>query len=544
MRAGSGGFSQEAQQLIVAGVVRARFGDQLQIIPATPGASVRQLLEDTELRMRTACNGNGSCGLCRVRILSGPVSTPTSEEKLNLGPALIEAGLRLACQVMPLGEVEIEVVELAPRSAWRPIAPEALCSPARPSVTGASGSTRISRIAIDVGTTNLGLAFWADESRGRLAARRGLNPQSRFGSDVVTRLQAARDPVVARDLAHAVELAVAEALREMVVSDRVEVAARPTVVAVGNTAMLSLLHGSQGSLLDPESWAVPATWLSQRQLNWRLGAGCEAVVHLVQPLAGFVGSDLLAAVLAANLLQGDVPALLLDFGTNTEIALWDGKTLWVTSAAGGPAFEGSGVRCAVPADTGAISRVRAGTPLHFEVMGGGQPTGVCGSGLVDWVACLRQACVLSSRGNLVDGAAEGALSLGGKGSAIILYKRDIDVFQRAKAAIAAGVQLLARRADAACQDLRRIVTTGLFGRSLDVANAQAIGLLPAIAPERVQTYDNLALAGCEMVLTSCEGARAVEAVRGRARLLNLGQCAEFEDLFVQSLFLAPMGVEP
>ena len=544
MRAGSRGFSQEAQQLTVAVVVRARFGEQLQIIQATPGASVRQVLEDTDLRVRTGCNGNGSCGLCRVRVLSGPVSTPTSEEKLNLDPALVEAGLRLSCQVVPLGEVEIEVVDLAPRSAWRPIAPAALCSPARPAVTAASGPARISRIAIDVGTTNLGLAFWGEESRGRLAVRRGLNPQSRFGSDVVTRLQAARDPVVARDLAHAVELAVAEALREMVVSDGFEVAARPTVVAVGNTAMLSLLHGSQGRLLDPESWAGPATWLSEKQLHWRLSAGCEAAVHVVQPLAGFVGSDLLAAVLAANLLQGEVPALLLDFGTNTEIALWDGETLWVTSAAGGPAFEGSGVRCAVPADTGAISRVRAGTPLHFEVMGGGQPTGVCGSGLVDWVACLCQTGMLSSRGNLVDGAAEEALSLGGKGSEIILCKRDVDVFQRAKAAIAAGVQLLARRAGVDCQGLRRIVTTGLFGRSLDVANAQAIGLLPAITPEWVETYDNLALAGCEIVLTSSEGARAVEAVRGRARLMNLGQCAEFEELFVQSLFLAPMGVEP
>jgi uncharacterized 2Fe-2S/4Fe-4S cluster protein (DUF4445 family) len=544
VRAGSRGFSKEAQHLTVAVVVRAHFGDQLQIIQATPGASVRQVLEDTDLRVRTGCNGNGSCGLCRVRILSGPVSPPTSEEKLNLDSALVEAGLRLSCQVVPLGDVEVEVVDLAPRSAWRPIAPEALRSPARPGVTGVSGPARISRIAIDVGTTNIGLAFWGEESRGRLAARRGLNPQSRFGSDVVTRLQAAHDPVVARDLAHAVELAVAEALREMVVSDGFEVAARPTVVAVGNTAMLSLLHGSQGRLLDPESWAGPATWLSEKQLHWRLGAGCEAVVQVVQPLAGFVGSDLLAAVLAANLLQGEVPALLLDFGTNTEIALWDGETLWVTSAAGGPAFEGSGVRCAVPADTGAISRVRAGTPLHFEVMGGGPPTGVCGSGLVDWVACLRRTGLLSSRGNLVDGAAEEALSLGGKGSEIILCKRDVDVFQRAKAAIAAGVQLLARRAGVECQNLRRIVTTGLFGRSLDVTNAQAIGLLPSIAPQRVETYDNLALAGCEIVLTSPEGARAVEAVRGRARLMNLGQCAEFEDLFVQSLFLAPVGVEP
>jgi uncharacterized 2Fe-2S/4Fe-4S cluster protein (DUF4445 family) len=145
---------------------------------------------------------------------------------------------------------------------------------------------------------------------------------------------------------------------------------------------------------------------------------------------------------------------------------------------------------------------------------------------------------------LFTGGAEGAPPLGGEGSEILLLKRDVDVFQRAKAAIGAGVQVLARRAGVACRDLRRIVTTGLFGRSLEVNNAQAIGLLPPGAPERVEPYDNLALAGCEIVLMSAEGSRAVEALRGRARLLNLAQCAEFEDLFVESLFLSPMGHPP
>ena len=528
----------------MAATVRARCGDQLRTVQAAPDATLRQVLENTDLRVRTGCNGNGSCGLCRVQIVSGEVSPPTSEEMLTLGLPLVQAGLRLACQVVPLGDVDLEVVNPAPRSAWHPISPEALCSPARPAVVPTTGSGRISRIAIDVGTTNLCLTLWDGEERGRLAARRGLNPQASLGSDVVTRLQAACAPAVARDLARAVELAVAEELHDLVVSDGFVVAARPTIVAVGNTAMLSLLQGSQGGLLDPESWAGPATWLSGRPLRWHFGAGCEAAVHLVQPLGGFVGSDLLAAALAANLVKGESPALLLDFGTNTEIALWDGTILWVTSAAGGPAFEGSGMGCAVPAEPGALVRVRAGTPLHFEVMGGGEPKGVCGSGLVDWVACLRQAGTLSSRGNLVDGAGEEALSLGGKGSQILLCKRDVDVFQRAKAAISAGVHLLGQRAGIAGQDLRRIVTTGLFGRALDVVNAQAIGLLPATAPTRVETYDNLALAGCEIVLTSTDGARAVETLRASARLLNLGQCAEFEELFVQGLFLAPMEGQP
>jgi len=515
-------------------VVRAQFHDQVQTVQATPGATLSQALQDSGLRVRTGCSGNGACGLCRVRVVTGWVSPATPEESLTLGSALTEASVRLACQVIPLGDVEIEVLNIAPGCAWRPIVPEVLCSPARPTVTPAIVSAPISRIAIDVGTTNIGLALWSEE--GRVTARRGLNPQASFGADVVTRLQAARDPVAARSQAHAIELAVRGALQDVCV------AAGPRIVAVGNTAMLSLLQGSQGGLLDPESWAAPATWLAEKPLHWHLGVDREAVVNLIQPLAGFVGSDLLAAALAANLLQGESPALLLDFGTNTEIALWDGDVLWVTSAAGGPAFEGSGVRCAVPADTGAIFRVHAGTPLHFEVMGGGEPAGVCGSGLVDWVACLRQAGMLSSRGNLIDGDSAGAL--GTKGSEIRLCKHDVDIFQRAKAAIGAGVQLLARRAGVAWLDLRRIVTTGLFGRSLDVANAQAIGLLPAITPARVETYDNLALAGCEIVLTSNQGMRAIEVLRGRARLLNLAQCPEFEDLFVQGLFLAPMGVAP
>ena len=400
--------------------------------------------------------------------------------------------------------------------------------------------TRISRIALDVGTTNLCVAFWGEAGSRRLAARRGPNPQSNFGADVVTRLQAARDPAVARCLAGAVEFAVAEELRQMAESEGLALTSRPTLLAVGNTAMLHLLRGSHGGLLDPGTWAGPAAWPSGSQVCWQLGAGHETAVNLVKPLGGFVGSDLIAAVLAAGLREGKFPALLLDFGTNTEIALWDGKCLWVTSAAGGPAFEASGMACAVPADSGAIFRVRAGTPLGFEVMGGGAPKGVCGSGLVDWIACLRRTGILSNRGKFLHGNDAGAPPLGGEGSGIFLSKRDVDVFQRGKAAIGAGVQLLARRAGIVCRDLRRIVTTGLFGRSLDVENAQAIGLLPPIAPECVETHDNLALVGCEMMLMSGQG--AAEALRERVRLLNLAQCEDFEELFMQELFLVPMGV--
>jgi uncharacterized 2Fe-2S/4Fe-4S cluster protein (DUF4445 family) len=305
--------------------------------------------------------------------------------------------------------------------------------------------------------------------------------------------------------------------------------------------MLGLLQGECHALLDPSNWAAPAASTLQEHLRWE-SAGVVADVNMVLPLAGFVGSDLLADVIAADLTGGAWPALLVDFGTNSEIALWDGQALWATSAAGGPAFEASGMQCALPGDPGSIFRVRQqDRSLSFEVIGGGQPKGVCGTGLVDWVACLLRAGALSAKGNLVSGDAGRGLSLGDESTGLVLSKRDVDRFQRAKAAIGAGVTVLCERAGVAPAQLQRVVTTGTFGRFLEIANAQAIGLLPPVPVERVETYDNLALSGCERLLLSPESTSALAAVRSRARLLNLAVCPEFEARFVDNLFLAPMG---
>jgi ferredoxin len=216
-------------------MVRARGADKSCAIEAALGANLRQALEGTPLRVRTGCNSNGSCGLCRIRILSGPVSPPTEEERLNLGPSLVEDGVRLACQTLPLDDVELEVVNLAPSSAWRTIPSESLGGlvTSRPSRSPESGSpAQISRIALDIGTTNICLGLWGEADSRRLAARRGPNPQSNFGADVVTRLQAAHDPAVAQYLAGAVESAVAEVLRWVAKSEGLTFSAYPTILAV------------------------------------------------------------------------------------------------------------------------------------------------------------------------------------------------------------------------------------------------------------------------------------------------------------------------
>ena len=204
-------------------------------------------------------------------------------------------------------------------------------------------------------------------------------------------------------------------------------------------------------------------------------------MEVIPPCAGFVGSDLLAGVLATRLT--DQPGgLLIDFGTNSEMALWDGRTLWITSAAGGPAFETSQVQCGMAAEAGAIYRVDRqpdAAELQFRVIGEGQAKGLCGSGLIDLIACLRSTGKLTATGRFATDAKEGFV-IRRENPTIRLSLSDVDMFQRAKGAIGAGIKTLLATAKIKAAELRRICVGGVFGRYLNCRHAQAIGLLPTL----------------------------------------------------------------
>jgi uncharacterized 2Fe-2S/4Fe-4S cluster protein (DUF4445 family) len=273
-------------------------------------------------------------------------------------------------------------------------------------------------------------------------------------------------------------------------------------------------------------------------------------------LAGFVGSDLLAGVLNTHLTEEGAGGLFIDFGTNSEMALWDGRVLRVTSAAGGPAFEGSGIGCGAPADPGAIYRVNfrrvnfrranfrrvssRNEVLDFSVISDGPPRGLCGSGLVDLIAGLVRSGLLTSKGRFApDVAREGFVIARGE-RAMVLTKRDVDLFQQAKAAIGTGIQVLLTQASMGYDDLRRIYVGGFFGRFLDVVHAQQIGLLPVIPPERVDLCGNTALAGCAEALLSPVAIQRLKDLRDRTQIVNLSRWLDFDDLFFTNLFLRPM----
>ena len=513
-----------------------------------PGPSVRDILDATNFRVRSGCRGIGACGLCRVRVAGSEAGEPTQNERLHLTLVQLSQGMRLACQVFPHHDMQVEILNPAPPSNWKSspdtALPHILHEKAEEGRWLPPGVKHPCGVAVDLGTTHLCLSLF-DLAKGLwLSDRWGRNPQQNFGADIVTRLTAAAESLdAAREMSRLAVTAIGDALLDIATREGIDLRRIVNVTVVGNTAMLALLSGRNfGLLLQPDYWTRPvdctpletSDWVAE----WEIAPVAE--VDVVAPLAGFVGSDLLAGLVSTRFTEGVAPALFIDFGTNSEIALWSGEALWVTSSAGGPAFEGSGISCGAPAETGAIFRVRldAAGGLACQIIGDDHAKGLCGSGLVDLVACLLGSGRLTRTGKFAGGETGYAFSAGG--TELTLSKGDVDVIMRAKAAIGVGIRALCGHAGVGMKDLRRVCVGGAFGRHLDVVSAQAIGLLPPVPPEMVELAGNTALAGCCDIMLSSLAAERLKELRSRARLVNLVHYPDFDREFLENLYLQPM----
>ncbi len=377
-----------------------------RIISFEPGKTLKQILEGADLQIRAGCNGTGACGLCKIRIEDGQAGEPTTNERVYLEPDQLELGVRLACQVVPQKDLRASMLEPIRPSSWRCLH-SAASKDTMPLLTPENSLPQKDKksygIAMDIGTTHLRLSLFEMDSGRWLCGRIGLNPQINSGLDVMTRLiMAGESPQQAENMRLQVLEAIGEALQHMSVREGIVLKQVVRVNLVGNTAMLTLLTGQNyEKLLTPAHWMRFIDCQPGDVKEWvdLWGLHPEARIDVMPPLAGFVGSDLLAAAMSTGLFESRPGSLLIDFGTNSEIALWDGKTLWVTSAAGGPAFEGSGISCGIPAEPGAIFEVNVGAEtVDVSVINGMEPRGICGSGLVDLIAGLLRVKKINRRG--------------------------------------------------------------------------------------------------------------------------------------------------
>lgn len=502
------------------------------------GKSIKQLLDATDARVRSACNGIGACGLCKIRVLSQEIFKPSQADEIHLDKEEIEKGVRLACQHYPSQDISIEVMAPAPKSQWHSdVISDYVCDF---EIIKSEGC----RLAIDIGTTHLGIAF-VDSNGVFIADRTGVNPQAFAGADILSRIvSAVNDKESADSMWDMLISALAEGVKDITKREGMSHRKITSCDIVGNSAMIAMLcRHNYHLLLDPAYWMAPIETNISDENRAKIASNLKAdSVTIWPPLAGFVGSDVVAGIVSVGLLKREKPSMLIDFGTNSEIALWDGKKLWLTSAAGGPAFEASGGGCSIPAGRGAIFRAsKEKGEWRFETLGDSKPEGVCGSGLVDLIAELVAENEITPLGTFKDASLQlWRFPIKDKDIEFFLSKKDIDLFARAKAAISVGVVALCEAADVEISDIDALYIGGDFGKHLDIKNAMNIGLIPQIATHKVKTLGNTALLGCLDLALSKEARDEFWVVKKIGSVTNLASYQAFDDVYMQNLYLRAM----
>jgi len=380
-------------------------------------------------------------------------------------------------------------------------------------------------IAVDLGTTTV-VAQLVDLSSAKvLAVETMMNPQTRFGADLISRIQACLD-------GHSVELtriirsAIGTMIELMLKKHDIEL---QKVVLVGNTVMQLLFSNCNVSPLSAYPFHTDNLGLKTfdpSELGWKFQI--RGKVQFYPSIGSFVGSDILAGIAATGLHLKENFTALIDLGTNGEIVIGNKYQIVCASTAAGPAFEGSNISIGMRAVTGAISSLKLDKgKIKACVIGKTSPKGICGSALIDAIAIFRKLELIGMFGEINSGESE--ILLCGK---INLTQKDINEFQLAKAAIAAGLVILANKLSLQVSDIEEIYIAGGFGSYISIDNVVATGMIE-LPGEKIHKMGNTALIGAKMFLFS--GQAISDEILSIIRHVNLESNPDFQDIYVDKM---------
>ena len=473
------------------------------------------------LMLALPCGGHGKCGKCKVKA-TGALSPLSESERNALTPAEIEAGIRLACHTTVAGDCTVSIIDTSQ-------AQNKILTDAQGKLSVASPAFALYGAAIDIGTTTLAAKLF--DTKGTCLAEYGcMNPQAMWGADVISRIEASMNGD-AEQMADAICLAIDEILVSLAKTSKLDVKLIDAVVLTGNTAMLHLLTKTSTEPLSHAPFDAKKLFgesLAADELGLK-ALRSDAEIYLPSCISAFVGADMVCALLASGICERGDTALLADIGTNGEMGLWHDGRLTVCSTAAGPAFEGVGISMGMSGATGAVDRVAVEADgLKAHVIDEVTPRGICGSGLVDAVACLLKTEALDETGYLEEDPATIA-------DPVVLTQQDIRMVQLAKSAICAGLCTLLQNADTTTEQVSALYIAGGFGSYLNMKSAGEIGLIPSNLTDRVQVIGNAALTGASMLLLNCELRRTAALLAQNATVSDLASSPIFSELYMNGM---------
>jgi uncharacterized 2Fe-2S/4Fe-4S cluster protein (DUF4445 family) len=548
--------------------------------PARPadGRTLFDRADDLKLQVPTSCRRTGRCRECIVEVGEGGerLSAPTEAE------AFLRPPFRLACQAEvddDAEQVEFSIVRRRLRIVTPE--PEPRTAPIDPVVTVEGGfvhwgGERIEEprqgvygIALDVGTTTVALELVDLRGGETLEVVALENPQRFGGSDVMNRISFDSGPGNG-ELRHSLRKALNYELRELYARRGIDRREVYEIVVVGNSTMRDLFFGLDVAPIGERPYKSvtelgvlagerDSTELIARAHELGLWANPQARVWGAPLIAGPVGADVAADLLAASCARaparpapersatlaetGERVTMLVDVGTNTEVVLAGRGRILAASCPAGPAFEGGLVTYGMQAGEGAVESVRIepGGSFAYETIGTDEPRGLCGSGLIDLLAELRRAELMTPKGVFPDRARELMIV---PETGITLSRADASALAQAKAANTVGQHILLRELGVSPAEVDRLYLAGGFARYVDVQNAIEIGFLAPVAPERVVKLGNASLRGARELLLSGSARKRLEPLIRRIEHVELEVTPDFFELFVDGCQFKPLPADP
>ena len=515
------------------------------------GKTIMAVAADHSVNVRSDCGGQGLCGKCLVKIFPSDHASPPSDNEIRLlSPECIIKGGRLACETEIRGDTSVSVSESAldSREAIGKTLGGTVPAENRKNIQSSESKGTSLGIAMDLGTTTLALYLCDLRSATILTTISEANPQRRYGEDVISRIAYTNENSDGVEVLNGLLVEVINAMiNQSLINtghNRNEI---EKITVVGNTTMQHLFVGLHPGKLGTLPY-MPESCQSQihQAGDLRLSVNRKCLVYVFPVISGFVGGDTVAVILSEAPYRKNEIFLILDIGTNGEIVLGNRESIWVTSCATGPALEGAHIECGMRASSGAIEKIFI-DPVSYQVdytMIGDdstmQPRGLCGSAIVDAVAEMLKAGLISPSGRLCEGlpgivADEKGIGRefvivrgdnGKKPAPVVLTLSDIRQVQLAKSALSTGIKLLMKHSGIDRFD--RVVLTGAFGARFNWRNAVDMGMLPdCVYQTDVALVENCAGRGAVLALLDESLRDEIEKVARGAHLLELANDPEF-----------------
>ncbi len=473
--------------------------------------SALDALREQGICLPADCGGRGTCGKCRIRFLKD-APEPTGEERRLLSKKELEEGIRLACRVRPSKGIQI-LTESQEKIEAEGLDREAFEGEKSGGSSPGGGN---GTVAVDLGTTTIAAVYLTN---GKVTAEAsGINHQRVFGADVISRIRAASEGS-------------GNKLRELAEKDLESICnklgadpKKDPVIISGNTAMQHLFCGLPCEGLGRAPYR-PADISLRKENN----------ITILPGIGAFVGADIVSGIVSVGMDQNESVCLLLDIGTNGEMAVGNRDGILAAGSAAGPAFEGGNISCGMPAVPGAIRSVtiRDGK-ARYETVGDAPALGLCGSGVLEMPYELLYDGIMDSTGLMKDPYFEKGFALSEN---VLFTNRDIREIQLAKSAIRSGIEILLREYGISGDKVETLYLSGGFGKKIDLKKAAGIGLIPEEFLSRTKVCGNTSLAGAVLFAKDPGGEIRERFLRTCriSREISLAENTSFQELFLENI---------